>query len=298
MFGSNIKVHFAGSDNSMPHTVAANLAGVNYSLFTCYPFLKGKKIDDDFTYGKEKIFVPRIIEGLRNHIIMDSGLFTLMFGAEKGKPQTVESLTLWQDKTAKFLKQNALTCSVVEIDCQKILGVKEAWYFRNRMREVIPNNRHINVFHLPDGMKGLDRLIEFSDYIAFSVPELRISRRGTYREDLRQLVYYTKNRKPEIDIHLLGCTEKALLQDNKFCSSADSTSWLSANRYGRIGYKKYHVNDVKQSVRNKIQGDIIQEFGKYQPCAVTQKTIKYTQDAYISAIIAKRNYERLCGNQD
>lgn len=298
MFGSNIKVHFAGSDNSMPHTVAANLAGVNYSLFTCYPFLKGKKIDDDFTYGKEKIFVPRIIEGLRNHIIMDSGLFTLMFGAEKGKPQTVESLTLWQDKTAKFLKQNALTCSVVEIDCQKILGVKEAWYFRNRMREVMPNNRHINVFHLPDGMKGLDRLIEFSDYIAFSVPELRISRRGTYREDLRQLVYYTKNRKPEIDIHLLGCTEKALLQDNKFCSSADSTSWLAANRYGRLGYKKYHVNDVKQSVRNKLQGDIIREFGKYQPCAVTQKTIKYTQDAYLSAVIAKRKYELLCGNQD
>lgn len=298
MFGSNIKVHFAGSDNSMPHTVAANLAGVNYSLFTCYPFLKGKKIDDDFTYGKEKIFVPRIIEGLRNHIIMDSGLFTLMFGAEKGKPQTVESLTLWQDKTAKFIKQNALTCSVVEIDCQKILGVKEAWYFRNRMREVMPNNRHINVFHLPDGMKGLDRLIEFSDYIAFSVPELRIARRGTYREDLRQLVYYTKNRKPEIDIHLLGCTEKALLQDNKFCSSADSTSWLAANRYGRLGYKKYHVNDVKQSVRNKIQGDIIREFGKYQPCAVTQKTIKYTQDAYLSAVIAKRKYERLCGNQD
>lgn len=298
MFGSNIKVHFAGSDNSMPHTVAANLAGVNYSLFTCYPFLKGKKIDDDFTYGKDKIFVPRIIEGLRNHIIMDSGLFTLMFGAEKGKPQTVESLTLWQDKTAKFIKQNALTCSVVEIDCQKILGVKEAWYFRNRMREVMPNNRHINVFHLPDGMKGLDRLIEFSDYIAFSVPELRIARRGTYREDLRQFVYYTKNRKPEIDIHLLGCTESALLQDNKFCSSADSTSWLSANRYGRIGYKKYHVNDVRQSVRNKIQGDIIREFGKYQPVAVTQKTIKYTQDAYLSAIIAKSKYERLCGNQD
>lgn len=298
MFGSNIKVHFAGSDNSMPHTVAANLAGVNYSLFTCYPFIKGKNIDDDFTYAKDKIFVPRIIQGLRNHIIMDSGLFTLMFGADKGKTQTVESLTLWQDKTAKFIKQNGLTCSVVEIDCQKILGVKEAWYFRNRMREVMPNNRHINVFHLPDGMKGLDRLIEFSDYIAFSVPELRISRRGTYREDLRQLVNYTKNRKPEIDIHLLGCTESTLLQDNKFCSSADSTSWLSANRYGRIGYKKYHVNDVRQSVRNKIQGDIIREFGKYQPVAVTQKTIKYTQDAYLSAMISRRKYELLCGNQD
>lgn len=298
MFGSNVKVHFAGSDNSMPHTVAANLAGVNYSLFTCYPFIKGKRLDDDFTYGQDKLFVPRIIQGLRNHIIMDSGLFTLMFGADKGKPQTLESLTLWQDKTAKFIKQNGLTCSVVEIDCQKILGVEQAWYFRNRMRTVMPNNRHINVFHLPDGMKGLDRLIEFSDYIAFSVPELRISRRGTYREDLRQLVYYTKNRKPEIDIHLLGCTEKALLQDNKFCSSADSTSWLSANRYGRIGYKKYHVDDIKKTSRERVRGEILREFGKYQSGEITEKTMKYTQDAYFSACISKRKYEEICGNQD
>lgn len=298
MLGSNIKVHFAGSDNSLPHTVAANLANVNYSLFTCYPFINGKNPDDDFTYSKEKLFVPRIIQGLRNHIIMDSGLFTLMFGADKGKKKTRESLTIWQDKTAAFIRQNNLTCTCVEIDCQKILGVNDAWYFRERMKKVIPNNRHINVFHLPDGMKGLDRLIEFSNYIAFSVPELRIDRRATYKKDLRNLVYYTKNKKPEIDIHLLGCTEKQLLHENKFCTSADSTTWLAANRYGNVGYKKYHVNDIRQSVRDNMRGDIMREFKKHGKENITEKTMKYTQDAYLSALISRKKYEKICGNQD
>ena len=45
--------------------------------------------------------------------------------------------------------------------------------------EKIPN-RIINVFHIEDGQKGLDRLIEYSDYIALSVPELRILKKKEY----------------------------------------------------------------------------------------------------------------------
>ena len=198
ILGSNIKVHFAGSDNSVPHLVAANLAHVNYSLFTCYPFIASKKPEDDFTMGENDLFVPRIIQPLRNHVIMDSGLFTLMFGAKKHEEQTIETLTAWQDKTAKFVSQNNLNCTCVEIDCQKVLGVEEAWYFRERMKKVMPNNKHINVFHLEDGQKGLDRLIEFSNYIAISVPEMRIHRSGTYKRDVTYLANYIKNKKPVI----------------------------------------------------------------------------------------------------
>lgn len=301
MFGSNIKVHFAGSDNSIPHLVSANLAGVNYSLFTCYPFIKGKKVEDDFTYGPEDLFVPRIIQPLRKHIIMDSGLFTLMFGAEKGTKQTIESLTEWQDKTAKFVRQNNLDCTLVEIDCQKVLGVEQAWYFRERMREVMPNNRHINVFHLEDGMKGLDRLIEFSDYLAISVPELRLHNPKTYKRDALQLTTYIKKAKPSIDIHLLGCTERGMLHDNRFCTSADSTSWLSANRYGNSGYKRFHTNDIKRSERERITPYIMQEYDKLRKFGAsepTDKRVKYMQDAYFSAMFCKRMYEKAAGPQD
>lgn len=298
MFGSNLKVHFAGSDNSVTHMISASLANVNYSLFTCYPFIKGKKVDSDMTYPDNKIFVPKLIQPLRKHIIMDSGLFTLMFGAEKGNQQTVKSLTEWQDKTANFVNQNKLTCTCVEIDCQKVLGVKEAWYFRERMKKVMPNNRHINVFHLEDGSKGLDRLIEFSDYIAFSVPELRIHRPKTYRKDLKALTYYTKNKKPKIDIHLLGCTENDLLKDNKFCTSSDSTSWLAANRYGRMAYKKYHVNDISQNARRSIRSKIINQYNQYCKDGLTDKKVKYMEDAYFNAVICRKKYESMVGSQE
>ena len=301
MLGSNLKVHFAGSDNSIPHLVAANLANVKYSLFTCYPFIASKKPEDNFTMTKDDLFVPRIIQPLRNHVIMDSGLFTLMFGAKKHEKQTIETLTAWQDKTAKFVTQNNLTCTCVEIDCQKVLGVEEAWHFRERMKKVMPHNRHINVFHLEDGPKGLDRLIEFSDYIAISVPELRIHRPKTYKKEVTYLAHYIKNKKPSIDIHLLGCTERGLLEQNKFCTSADSTSWLSANRYGNSGYKRYHINDVKREEREKVTPAIIHEYSKYSRFVqrgLTDKKLKYMQDAYFSAVFSRRMYENAIGNQD
>lgn len=301
MFGSNLKVHFAGSDNSVPHLVAANLANVRYSLFTCYPFIANKTPDNDFAMGEDDLCVPRIIQPLRQHIIMDSGLFTLMFGAKKHEKQTIETLTAWQDKTAKFVRQNNLTCTCVEIDCQKVLGVEEAWFFRERMKKVMPNNRHINVFHLEDGKKGLDRLIEFSDYIAISVPELRIHRPKSYKYEVTYLANYIKNKKPSIDIHLLGCTEKGLLEQNNFCTSADSTSWLAGNRYGKAGYKDYNTRDIRKDVRDRIAPMIMQEYKKYERFCLrglTEKKLAYMQDAYLSAVFNKRLYEKLCGNQD
>lgn len=294
-------MHFAGSDNSPPHLVSANLADVRYSLFTCYPFIANKKHGSDFKYGADDIFVPRIVERLRKHVIMDSGLFTLMFGAEKGKRQTVETLTVWQDKTAAFVEQNNIKSTIVEIDCQKVLGVDEAWHFRERMKRVMPNNRHINVFHLEDGRKGLDRLIEYSDYIAISVPELRLHRPKTYKGDVTRLANYIKNRKPTIDIHLLGCTEKRLLRENRFCTSADSTSWLSANRYGQMGYKGFRGRDISQAARDNIRPAIVAEYEKYKTESMQEldeKKIRYIQDAYFSALISKRKYEKLAGSQE
>ena len=297
MLGSNLKVHFAGADNSIAHLIARDLAEVNYVLFTCYPFINKKKLNSNFNMVGSGKFVPKLIERKRKHIIMDSGLFTLMFGADKGKKQTRQTLEEWQDKTAEFVRQNDLKCTCVEIDCQKILGVEEAWYFRERMKKVMPNNRHINVFHLEDGKHGLDRLIEFSDYIAISVPELRIHKRKTYREDVHKLACYIKNKKPQIDIHLLGCTEKSMLQQNAFCTTADSTSWLAGNRYGRVGGSRYHVNQIKASVRAKHTPKIREQFAKYgiEP---TETTIKHTIDATISAILCKDEYEKACGSQD
>lgn len=291
--GGNIKVHFAGSDNDMTAYAGLMTAGVKYNLYSCYPFIVSKKEDDDFEMG-ERIKPLKQNQSYMNHIIQDSGLFTLMFGAKKGETQTKESLTIWQNKLIKFVKQNKLDCTCVEIDCQKVLGVKEAWYFRERMRKLLPN-KQINVFHLEDGLDGLDALIDFSDYIAFSIPELRIAKPKTFRQLTRKLVTHTKNRKPEIDIHLLGCTDKVMLQQNTECTSSDSTSWISGLRYGTICGK--HISTVKKQFMEQCKQDTIKTYKKLN-IDYNEKEIELATNFTCCARIQRDRYEKLAGSQN
>lgn len=253
----NLKVHFAGVEDIYQFG-CSNLGGVNYSLYTAFPFIcdsiGAKTI---LMCGGIKNQIPKIICNKSKHTIQDSGLFTLMFGSHKGKKDE-KLIEKWYNNLIEFTLKNNNNATCVEVDCQKILGVEKAWELRKRMKNDLPNNRQINVFHKEDGQKGLDRLIEFSDYIAVSIPELRFLGQKNYTE---RIVNYIKNKKPEIDIHLLGCTETKLLKKLKFCSSADSTSWKSVLRYGDIEmangkkmlYRNINEELILKNYEHKIQ---------------------------------------------
>lgn len=290
--GNNIKVHFAGSDYDNRCQDSLELAGVNYRLFTVFPMIYGKPVDADFV---DKTGVVQRQQKHFKHVILDSGLFTLMFGGKKGEKQTVESLTKWQDKTFSFIRQNNLNCTLVEIDCQKVLGTEQAWYFRERAKKLLPN-KQINVFHFEDGKFGLDRLIEFSNYIAISVPEIRIIKPKTYKEDTYRLASYIKEKKPEIDIHLLGCTELAMLRQNKFCTTSDSSSWTGVYRFGRLAGKSVY------NLKPKYMEDAKNRWIAYLGQEVWDKQTKTNQRRrcweLLSAEINKEIYTRNAGNQD
>lgn len=145
MLGRNVKIHFAGSDGSKENFCALVAADTHYRLYSCYNYIVSKKPDDDFRLPEDDIILEQ--QRQQKHVIQDSGLFTLMFGAGKGQKQTISTLTEWQDKLMAFVKQNHITASIVEIDCQKVLGVDEAWYFRQRMKDMMPESKQINVFH-------------------------------------------------------------------------------------------------------------------------------------------------------
>lgn len=290
MLGNNIKIHFAGSDNVFSANAALKIAEVNYRLYTCYPFIVNKKVTDDLRLKPD---APLLNTGLQfKHTIQDSGLFTLMFGAAKDRKLTYDDLIDWQDKLIKFTVTNNLNSTCVEVDCQKVLSPEDAWKLRYRMREKLPN-RQINVFHKEDGKKGLDRLIEFADYIAISIPELRITNSKTFREDTHRLAWYIKNRKPEIDIHLLGCTDLKILKRNKFCTSADSTSWLAPLQFGmsRTSKGSYHIDQHKQEIKEKFM-----EQAKL--LGVKEKSLLRTADSAISALLNKLDYQSVAGSQD
>lgn len=290
-----MKVHFAGSDGGVWASAAMSAAEVKNRLFSCYKYILTKNPNDDFRLPENDVIKHE--NDVTESVIQDSGLFTLMFGAAKGKVQSKKSLIEWQDKLIAFTTQNKLKCKCVEIDCQKVLGVKEAWHLRERMRLLLPN-KQINVFHFEDGKDGLDRLIDFSEYIAISVPELRIIKPKTYKEDTHRLAYYIKSKKPSIDIHLLGCTEFGMLKQNSFCTSCDSTSWIAGIKYGYVsdGTVKRHVNNFDKKIfsarREMVRKEMI--LLGYNP---TESILNYATKASLCATIAKQRYEKELGKQ-
>lgn len=288
--GENIKVHFAGSDGDESAYAALTDAGIKYRLYSCYNYIKKGEIpvlpDNN---------VIKLQQSTNKHVIQDSGLFTLMFGAGKNIELKQDDLEEWMKRMCKFVLINHLSCTCVEVDCQKLLGCDVAWKLRRKMKDLIPN-RIINVFHYEDGKDGLDQLIDFSDYIAISVPELRIVKPRQYKTYVHQVAKYIKQKKSGIDIHLLGCTEKEMLKQNAFCTSADSSSWLQGVRYGRLEGR--HIANVKKEVFNCHLERVKQIMDRMNFSYSSTNKLKTSTEMSLCATICKQKYEQSAGNQD
>lgn len=287
---SNIKVHFATTED-INHAISSLAGGVNYGLGTAFPFVykmfKSGKLDN-------KKIIKNVSSNYK-HYILDSGLFTLMFGSLKGKKDE-SYLDRWYECLTEYVLQENYTGTMVEVDCQKVLGVEKAWNYRVKIKDKVPN-RIINVFHFEDGQKGLDRLIEFSDYIAISVPELRFIKKKEY---LYELANYIKNKKPKIDIHLLGFTEKNNLKKFSFCSSCDSSSWISGVRYGEIEtiVGKSHINNIKKNIINENSKKWLNIRNNFFPTHKIPVNIEHNAILSFAAEQSLKIYINYGGNQD
>ena len=294
---SNIKVHFAGYDNNLRAIAVLRSAEVNYRLFTCYPFIKSKRVGQDMRVSN----LYETQAGFK-HLILDSGLFTMMFGAEGGGAKTKEDIREWMHRIVQFVQQNNITASIVECDCQKLISPEFAWELRKELRQLLPNHEIISPFHLEDGEDGFRKLVDFSEYIAISVPELRIAQPKTYKNTVCALSRIARKQKPSIKIHLLGCTEEYLLKRNTFCTSADSSSWTSSARFGRIANR--HVSQLSESAVSDAMDTITsyankhgEEFQK-QFTRLNEKGMHYTAVNYWDAVLSKASYSKWAGSQD
>lgn len=295
----NLKVHFAGLENESFARILHYGGGVKYGLFTVFPFIAPKAGIKPMKMGDCTHNTIVFLEEVMNHVIMDSGLFTLLFGAH-AKKRTPEFIEKWYELYVEFAKNYTKTSTLVEIDCQKILGSDKAHKYRERLRKDLPNRRQINVFHLEDGQRGLDRIIEFSDYIALSVPELRVNKKSDY---LIRLANYIKNKKPNIDIHLLGCTSSHILKELYFTTSSDSTSWQQVNRFGVLSYnhgsgtKRIKNSHIKEEVLKKNQKETINMF-KAINIESNKKRLDYYTKYIIAAQLLKKQYTYYAGDQN
>lgn len=274
----NIKVHFASMEN-MRHIELMNATGVQYALYTAFPFVFKKLFSKSKTTTHKDRAIPVTLEGNMLHVIQDSGLFSMLYGS-KQHLCTSDIIYKWYDAYVEWTLEHGQRFTVVELDCQDILGQDIAWDLRERLRKDLPEHRILNVFHYSDGIKGLDKLIEYSDYIG--IPS-KVSHKY-------ELAKYIKKRKPDIDIHLLGCTDVLTLKKCRFCTSCDSISWVTPLMFGNMGdYSIYDLDEEK--VRNVV--------GQFTYNKVKEMFIEKNVPAYCLSIeMCKRQYVKNCGNQD
>lgn len=277
----NIKVHFASME--VYGKILLNM-GVSYGLFSAYRFVERKVFSKNKNMTEsDRLLISMMGDNFR-HIIQDSGLFSLLYGAKKDIADK-STIFKWYDGLVEWTLEHGHNFTVVEVDCQDILGQEIAWDLRYRLRKDLPNNRIINVFHLSDGMYGLDRLIEFSDYIGIGSGTPQNSSYTMYEASS-----YIKKKNPLIDIHLLGCTQLKTIKKCSFCTSADSITWTSPIRFGEIG--DYHIKDLDSDKVRRMVGD-----NTY--LNIRSMTNEMRTNGFCASIEqSKRWYQIYGGNQD
>lgn len=163
--------------------------------------------------------------------IMDSGLFTLMFGAEQGTLTTFDQARAYAAKYVDTMLAWEWPHAIVECDVQRLLGVEQCHKLREEFFDNYPGEV-IYVWHLPDGTKALAELAAQKARVAISVPELRmvLGNISDVRKALIQLLSIIR-KAGSAKVHLLGCTESRLL--DLPADSGDSTSWTAGGVWGK-----------------------------------------------------------------
>ena len=172
--------------------------------------------------------------------IMDSGLYSLMFGSEQGTLTTMEQAV---EYTAQYLKTMAewdWPHVIVEADVQRLLGVDQCQKLREDFfepYEAATGREVMYVWHIPDGEQRLREMARKYRRVALSVPELRAClsvaeghESGTIRKALVKMLSIIRS-EGSAKVHLLGCTESKLL--DLPADTGDSTSWIAAGTWGK-----------------------------------------------------------------
>jgi hypothetical protein len=183
---------------------------------------------------KDKREFERIFSNPNQEVICDSGLFTLMFGAGKGGNYDLPYMIDYTKKYIALAKQFKIpNLTIVESDVHKLLGMEAVFELRKLYED--SGMKVMYVWHREESIEGLYRLAERYDYIAISIPELRIICKGNvrYQDATKDLLNKIVRHVPKLPrIHLLGNTVQETMETN-IAYSCDSTSWLSGGRYGR-----------------------------------------------------------------
>lgn len=104
----------------------------------------------------------------------------------------------------------------------------------------------------------------------------------------------------QIIIHTAnGCVHVKMIAQNSFCTSADSTSWLSGVKYGWFddGNQKAHINQFRKDlIEQRLSA--VRTITEGRGLELTDKTLLYGARASLCATICKQKYTRAAGSQE
>jgi hypothetical protein len=222
-----VKIFLAGNDGA-EYAIVLHALGYPYRLCS-YFYLSGPR-----SRARELVMDCANSSPAGSEWIMDSGLFSFMFGAEKGVLNTYEDYRGYAETYVAAMKEWGWKHAIVECDVQRVLGVPET----ERLRDEIfrPSGLEtIYVWHIPEGEEGLTALAKKERRVALSVPEFRqVLGRGTgpHSAIMKGLRLIRAAGREDQRVHLLGNTQRDLLHAPVPADTCDSTSWLSGGQYG------------------------------------------------------------------
>ncbi len=222
-----MKIFCAGGDRT-EFSIAMQAVGYPYRLCSYY-YLKEEP-------RTRALMMECIAMAPESEWIMDSGLFTLMFGSGQGILKGFDDFKRYAVDYVAAMKEWGWRHAIVECDIQRVLGVAETHRLREEVFE--PSGLEvIYVWHVPEGEAGLAAMARRYKRIAVSIPEFRqvygsggFSDGGAVKKAMLHSLKVIRDSGGNPRVHLLGNTERSLIDAPG--DSCDSTSWMSGGRFG------------------------------------------------------------------
>lgn len=229
-------VHLAVTGGLFDYLFRAGEANINLeSADSAYPPEWGKIMHQanclqSFYYSNSKNWLPNHLDAI-NHFLLDSGIFSLVYGAAKGRISDQQIID-YTDRYADYVQQFHIK-HYFEMDLDAIIGEKQVRILRDRLESKV-GWQCIPVWHINRGKNGY--LADIKDHPYIAIAGLA-NYRGKGRKILEPLFPWLIDQAHEHHswIHALGYTNMSKLQSGKYrFDSVDSTAWVFGNMSGTI----------------------------------------------------------------
>lgn len=167
------------------------------------------------------------------HVLVDSGIYTLLYGRSAKEPSSEDCYKKFSEwlAIARDIISRTARATVIEWDCQSIVGLEAIKGFRDVLLAHIPSERVILVWHRDDGIEGLCDIKSRVTYAGITFQGDKNFTREAHLNTAKLAALFLKS--AGLRVHFLGLSDlKKLDFLHGLFDSFDSTSWTSPLRYG------------------------------------------------------------------